>query len=218
MRCSRINKTPSTLILHFWQMHLWYSKSTAEDHTWVTYPPGMGLVLALALHRFWGQKVRMAVGFEDVSICRICICISICVHIVICICICYVMYCNVLSLHWYLSILCLCSVSIYSAIQTPTLPISIRKHPTNNQCEKFPRRDLKVCRFLLLIWGAQTLPFMSTAKRNKRCQIHSEWIPFGCKVLNPIGSTMEKSDKNHSGPGHHWGRFFKWKKGVDVSR
>lgn len=59
----------------------------------------------------------------------------------------YVMYCNVLSLHWYLSILCFCSVSIYSAIQTPTLPISIPKHPAKTSVNNFPEEISKSAGF-----------------------------------------------------------------------
>ena len=144
----------------FWQTHLWYNKSTAEHHTWVTYLPGMGLVLAL--HRFWGQEVRMAVGFTILI--RGCIYLQY-LYLYLYMCeywnLYLYMFCNVLYLYWYLSVLCLCSVPIYLvirisiclsylilsylvlsylilsylilSIQIPTALISIPKHPTKSQ-------------------------------------------------------------------------------------
>jgi len=48
-------------------------------------------------------------------------------------------------------------------------------------------------------------------KLSHLCQLQKERVD-----INSIQSES-RLVANQSGPGHHWGRFFKWKKGVDVT-
>ncbi len=209
MRCSTHERGSLYYGLIKQQNAIYFDPSFFDKHTfdtWVTYLPGMGLVLAL--HRFWGQEVRMALGFTILI--RGCIYLQY-LYLYLYMCVYWnlylYMFCNFLYLYGYLSILCLCYVPIYLVIYLSILsylilsiqiPAVLIRIPTQQKAsgDNLPEISKSASFAQLEYSNSPNFCLLETSFMSTPFRVNPVF-PFGSKVLKNLKSYGEECKKTN---------------------